>query len=199
MAPNGSWTFSALSFPLKREPAALPDIVLLPQKILLWMPKVGLLAVSLLDVLLLTRFTGRIMAVPSTICRLPLETVLLICGCLLSQDGSNSTRRDLVAVALTCRSLSEPAFDTLWHTIHTVAPLLCTLPEDLCTTAPYVSSSATNGAPLLRSVSEIITSSAPPYATQGRSQLVSTAFVSAHLNPRLGWPCGGYPSSPGAE
>lgn len=130
------------------------------------------------------------MAVPPTICRLPLETILRICKCLLSQERSNSTiRRDLVSVALTCSAFSEPAFDTLWHTIDTLAPLLRTLPEDLCTVAPFVSSSITSGAPSLRSVSELITSSVPPYVTQGRtsharSQLVSTTSVSARLNPR---------------
>ncbi|KAL1948833.1 hypothetical protein VTO73DRAFT_10639 [Trametes versicolor] len=40
-------------------------------------------------------------------------------------------------MALACRSLSDPALDTLWHTLRSLAPLLCTLPEDLCVTVPF--------------------------------------------------------------
>ncbi|EIW59340.1 uncharacterized protein TRAVEDRAFT_46645 [Trametes versicolor FP-101664 SS1] len=39
--------------------------------------------------------------------------------------------RDLTSLALTCRFLSEPAFDTLWHNLRDIAPLLCTFPKDL--------------------------------------------------------------------
>ncbi len=123
------------------------------------------------------------MRLPSTICRLPLETILRIYKFLLSHEGPNAAiRRDLVAVALNCHSLSEPAFDTLWHTIHTLAPLLRTLPEDLCTIAPFVSGAATCEAPLLRSVPEIIASSVR--TSYAKSQFVSTMFVVARLGSR---------------
>lgn len=77
---------------------------------------------------------------PPTLCSLPLESLLRVCE-LLSEwhEGQQSTpRRDLTSLALTCRFLSEPAFNTLWHNLRDIAPLLCTLPWDLCTTAPFI-------------------------------------------------------------
>ncbi len=75
-----------------------------------------------------------------TLCSLPLESLLRICRMLSSRCGTqqSAARRDLTSLALTCRFLSEPAFDTLWHTIGTLGPLLCTLPQDLCTTVEIV-------------------------------------------------------------
>jgi hypothetical protein len=37
----------------------------------------------------------------------------------------------LAAFAATCRAISEPALDTLWHTQSTIAPLLRCMPSDL--------------------------------------------------------------------
>ncbi len=79
------------------------------------------------------------MAELPNITSLPLDTVLRICRAISLREGPGSAvSRDLAALALTCRSLSEPALDTLWHSIRSLAPLLRTLPEDLCIVAPFV-------------------------------------------------------------
>lgn len=81
------------------------------------------------------------MSASPTICSLPLSIVLRICLYISVPLSENYTpggtiRRDLVAMALACRSLSDPALDTLWHTLRSLAPLLCTLPEDLLCRSP---------------------------------------------------------------
>lgn len=75
---------------------------------------------------------------PSTIHSLSLSTIARISYHISSSDDSETAdiRRDLVALALTSRSFSKSALDMLWHTLQSLAPLLRTLPEDLCTVAP---------------------------------------------------------------
>lgn len=69
------------------------------------------------------------------ICSLPMDTIFCIIQGLTSchAESGVTERRPL---ALTCRFLSEPALDTMWHTLNSLSPLLCTLPEDLCTLVP---------------------------------------------------------------
>lgn len=105
-----------------------------------------------------------IMAGPPNIASLPLETVLRICRVISSDGGPGSAiSRDLTAIALTCRSLNEPALDTLWHSIRSLAPLLRTLPEDLCIVAPFFYNSGDGRIP------------------RAGSQLVSTTLLLAHM------------------
>lgn len=75
-----------------------------------------------------------------TLCTLPLETLLCICQniWLGRATAHSSPENDLKSLALTCRLLSEPAFDTLWYKLDSPGPLLRTLPEDLCTAVPFV-------------------------------------------------------------
>lgn len=77
---------------------------------------------------------------PPTIFTLPPDTILRVCELLRTELNFLPDRsHDLVSFALTCRSFSEPALNTLWYRIRSLAPLLTsTLPKDLCTAAPFV-------------------------------------------------------------
>lgn len=57
------------------------------------------------------------------------EILRLICD-ELPTDGRDARQR-LLAVALSCRALLEPALDRLWHTVSTFEILRCTLPSDV--------------------------------------------------------------------
>ncbi|KAL1950552.1 hypothetical protein VTO73DRAFT_5676 [Trametes versicolor] len=74
-----------------------------------------------------------------SLCSLPLEALSRICKIVSSSywTEQSSPGGDLTSLALTCRFLSEPAFNTLWHTLDTLGPLLGTLPEDLCIAVPF--------------------------------------------------------------
>lgn len=76
-----------------------------------------------------------------TLSSLPPEIVTRICQIHLLdwyKSRQSDLRCDLTALALTCHSLTDVVFDTLWNSLSSVAPLLRTLPEDLCTTAPFI-------------------------------------------------------------
>ncbi|KAI0331726.1 hypothetical protein GY45DRAFT_1433650 [Cubamyces sp. BRFM 1775] len=53
---------------------------------------------------------------------------------LLYYEGKEPDRRTLVSLAATCRYISEPVLDVIWHTLPDVISLLLVLPTDLCTT-----------------------------------------------------------------
>ncbi|KAF6751107.1 hypothetical protein DFP72DRAFT_498877 [Ephemerocybe angulata] len=69
------------------------------------------------------------------------EILQLICDQL--PNGRNSDRQRLLAVALSCRALLEPALDRLWHTIYSIKPMTSILPGDLWTKERKVGPNAT--------------------------------------------------------
>ncbi|KAI0659828.1 hypothetical protein C8Q70DRAFT_97118 [Cubamyces menziesii] len=73
---------------------------------------------------------------PPTIYSLSREIVTHIALYLRESREDASARTALVSLATTCRYLSEPVLDVMWHTLPDVIPLLLALPADLCTITP---------------------------------------------------------------
>ncbi|KAI0641509.1 hypothetical protein C8Q79DRAFT_315625 [Trametes meyenii] len=71
---------------------------------------------------------------PANIYSLPQDTILRICRLLFyGNDPNGDGHRALAALAVTCRTLSGPALDTLWHALGSLIPLIYLLPDDLWT------------------------------------------------------------------
>ena len=73
---------------------------------------------------------------PPTIYSLSREIITHIALYLRESREDASARTALVSLATTCRYLSEPVLDVMWHTLPDVIPLLLALPADLCTITP---------------------------------------------------------------
>lgn len=73
-----------------------------------------------------------------TILTLSQEVLLRICYWIIppprfdASEEFQAMPRALVALALSCRTLSEAALDVLWYALESPWPLLYTLPRDLC-------------------------------------------------------------------
>lgn len=71
-----------------------------------------------------------------TLSSLPPDIISLICWNTISEHSSCHCQwpkdfKELLSLARTCRFLSEPALDAIWHTLPSIWPLLLLLPEDL--------------------------------------------------------------------
>jgi hypothetical protein len=67
-------------------------------------------------------------------CLLISEIVTRVCLGLCCDSDSYYGRQyagSLAAFAITCRAISEPALDVLWHTQYSIAPLLRCMSSDL--------------------------------------------------------------------
>lgn len=72
------------------------------------------------------------MAPPTpTLSSLPKEVVSMICWSTMENQHFNDISKELLSLALACRSTSEPALDVIWNTLISIWPLLLLLPEDL--------------------------------------------------------------------
>ena len=60
------------------------------------------------------------------------ENITAILGHLYDGTRYSPDHRSLARVARTCRQLWSPAVAVLWRTLPTLAPMLFTLPADLC-------------------------------------------------------------------
>ncbi|OJT08210.1 hypothetical protein TRAPUB_882 [Trametes pubescens] len=62
---------------------------------------------------------------------LPKEIISIICWSTIEKKHFNELSKELLSLALACRSTSEPALDVIWHTLLSIWPLLHLLPDDL--------------------------------------------------------------------
>ncbi|KAI0331723.1 hypothetical protein GY45DRAFT_1433647 [Cubamyces sp. BRFM 1775] len=70
-----------------------------------------------------------------TIYSISREAIIHIGRLLFDGEDAVPARKALVAFATTCRYLSEPLLDVIWHELPDIIPLLLQLPADLYTTA----------------------------------------------------------------
>lgn len=64
-------------------------------------------------------------------CLLIPEIVQLISGEVDTSFHGVEKRKALSALAQTCRSFQEPALNLLWHTLHSIKPLIMCMPSNL--------------------------------------------------------------------
>ncbi len=81
----------------------------------------------------IARPSTRIMTAPSLL-GMPASVITEFCSYLLPNKyswGEKCISPELVALATTCRLLSEHALDVLWKELPSVVPLILTMPSDL--------------------------------------------------------------------
>ena len=67
--------------------------------------------------------------------QLPPNLIRIICECLIQPSEGLERRlanRSLVALALTCHAVLEPALDTIWHTLPDMNVVISTIPRKRC-------------------------------------------------------------------
>ena len=80
--------------------------------------------------------------------QLPPNLIRDICECLIQPSEGLERRlanRSLVALALTCHAVLEPALDTIWHTLPDMNVVISTIPRKRCRCTVRVARHDDNG------------------------------------------------------